>query len=88
MSRQQAIPKIPQPIIDDIPRDYVEQTENISQAERENIFLNNGGINPSQVYAHNLHPSYSRKIGATSIFVGTVSLVGLFLVYRAIKLYA
>lgn len=83
------VPQIEDPIIDDIPKDYVLYTD-ISGKEKAEVYLENGSkkYNWYEIKPSNKKPNLSPLANhpVAQIFVGCVSVLGLFMVFRALKL--
>lgn len=92
----QPIPKISSPEMDRVPQKYSEKRDRLNDSEREHIFLEN-----SDKHYRPLHVQSARRLLATSssspspyrpdispYFFGTLSVIGLFMVYRAIQNYS
>ena len=90
------VPQLEDPFIDHIPKDYIVHTDNtiqnntvINEPERASIFLENGGsknhwYNNSVKKQPNVSPLANHPVA--QVFVGCVSILGLFVVFRALKL--
>jgi hypothetical protein len=86
---KQPIPKIPSPIMDRIPQDEIDTDDGLSQKERQTAFLENSrnGHGPLQMHDSYLgNPPASPDV--SPLFFGALSLLGLFVVYRAIQNYS
>jgi len=87
------VPLLDDPFIDDIPHDYVlhrDETVSENNKEKAAIFLDNG-VYENQWFEKkpekkkpNLSPLANHPVA--QMFVGCVSVLGLFLVFRALKL--
>jgi hypothetical protein len=85
------VPKIQFPEMDRIPQDKIEMKDGLKQSERQNAFLENSKKGrPLQIHESGntyLGNSNSIQSGISPLFFGTLSVVGLFVVYRAMKNY-
>ena len=86
-----SVPKILFPEMDRIPQDEVERKDTLSDAERQTAFLDNSLKTHGYLQMHQSDTSSSHLDNQASnispIFFGTLSMVGLFLVYRAMQNY-
>jgi hypothetical protein len=77
--------EIIQPIMDRVPQDYVEKNDGLDTEQRKIIFLDNsqkrGGFSEKH---ENAHLGNSPE---TYLFFGTLSVLGLFIVYRTMQNY-
>lgn len=77
--------EIMQPVMDRVPQDYVEQTDGLDSEQRKIIFLDNsqkrGGFSEKH---ENTHLGNSPE---AYLFFGTLSVLGLFIVYRTMQNY-
>jgi hypothetical protein len=85
------VPKIQFPEMDRIPQDKIENRDGLKQSERQNAFLENSKKGrPLQIHESSntyLGNSNSIQSGISPLFFGTLSVVGLFVVYRAMQNY-
>ena len=74
-----------QPVMDRVPQEYVEKTDGLDSNQRKIIFLDNsqkkGGFSEKHEQSHlgNSPEAY--------LFFGTLSVLGLFIVYRTMQNY-
>ena len=82
------VPKIPSPVMDRIPHDEIQVEDELEQEERQEVFLENSSNErvPLQMHVSHLGNSVSSP-DISPLFFGALSIVGLFVVYRAMQNY-
>ena len=87
---KQPVPKIPDPIMDRVPQDRLHSDDGLKTSERERIFLDNSKQGSKPLYMHEHDNTLANPLsnGISSLFFGTVGVVGLFIVYRAMQMYS
>jgi hypothetical protein len=85
---KQPVPKIPSPVMDRIPQDNIQTEDGLKQKERQTAFLENSQNDGGALQMHEIEPHLDNLSGVSPLFFGALSLIGLFVVYRAIKNYS
>jgi len=85
---KQPIPKIPSPVMDRIPQDKIETEDGLKQKERQTVFLENSRKEGGLLQMHETDSYLDLRPDVSPLFFGTLSLLGLFVVYRAIQNYS
>jgi len=86
---KQPVPKIPSPVMDRIPQDEVQTEDELTQQERQTAFLENSQDNRGPLQMHQTYLGKSSPSPDISpLFFGALSVLGLFIVYRAMQNYS
>ena len=84
---KQPVPKIPSPVMDRIPQDEIQTEDGLNQKERQTVFLENSRKNGGALQMHQTE-LYLDNDNVSPLFFGALSILGLFMVYKAMKNYS